>query len=161
MQIQNNTKNLTQRILNFKPFKMLGENIINEILPFIKYEVHKSGEVIFKANAVADSFYLIESGEVSLNARVADKGERRLQSIGNNEILGLSCMHEPYMWFYDAIAITDVHTIKIDSKEIMQKLKDIPDKGLEFMCYFSNIVAKRLQATRLQLMDIYQAKEKH
>ena len=54
-----------------------------------------SGESVFRQRETADGFYLIETGEVSLECELPGRKTVLIQKIGPGELLGLSWLFEP------------------------------------------------------------------
>jgi hypothetical protein len=71
------------------------------------------------------------------------------------EVLGWSWMVPPYRWHFDARASETTRAIAMDGKCLRTKCDEDHDLGYEIMKRFSLVIAERLEATRLQLMDIY------
>jgi CRP-like cAMP-binding protein len=63
----------------------------------------------------------------------------------------------PHKWHFDARAMEITRAIALDGKCLRDKCKEDHDLGYELMKKFSVLIAQRLEATRLQLMDIYGA----
>jgi CRP-like cAMP-binding protein len=64
-------------------------------------------------------------------------------------------MVPPYRWHFDARAVEVTRAIALDGKCLREKCQEDHDLGYEIMKRFALIIAERLEATRLQLMDIY------
>jgi len=70
-------------------------------------------------------------------------------------MVGLSWLIPPWRWTYDARAIDDTRAIAIDALCLRQKCEADHDLGYEMMKRFMPVVIQRLQATRLQILDVY------
>jgi hypothetical protein len=78
-----------------------------------------------------------------------------IQTEGEGEILGWSWLVPPYYWHFDARATEKTQVIAIDGKCLREKCESDHDLGYKLMRRFALIIAERLEATRLQLLDIY------
>ena len=78
-----------------------------------------------------------------------------IQSLKEGEVLGWSWMIPPYKWHFDARAFDLTRAIALDGACLREKCEEDHDLGYELMSRFALIIAQRLEATRLQLMDIY------
>lgn len=71
------------------------------------------------------------------------------------EVLGWSWFYPPYRWHFDAQAITLTRAIAFDA----HKLRELCDRdhtlGYALTKRFAYVLFERLQATRLQLLDVY------
>ncbi|MBN2227601.1 MAG: cyclic nucleotide-binding domain-containing protein, partial [candidate division Zixibacteria bacterium] len=117
--------------------------------------VFKAGEFIIREGEDADKFYVIRHGKVLIETHMPQKGTIIIRSREAGEILGWSWMVPPYRWHFDARAVELTRAIALDGKCLRGKCEDDHDLGYEIMKRFALIIAERLEATRLQLMDIY------
>ena len=116
----------------------------------------KAGYQIFKEGQEADACYLIESGDVALQVFTPGPGPARtIETLHSGDVLGWSWLFPPYRWSFDAKAITQVQAISLDGTLLRQAKDADVAFGYELMRRFGRIVVKRLQATRLQLLDVY------
>lgn len=116
-----------------------------------------AGTFIFKQGEAAQHFYLIRSGDVALEMYAAARGVVRIQSLHAAEVLGWSWMLPPYQWHFDARALTDTLLWQCDAVDFLARCEADPVMGYQVQKCFSQIMVQRLQATRLQLMDVYGA----
>jgi len=114
-----------------------------------------AGETIFNAGEPADHFYLVRHGTVALEIIVPGRGKIPIQTIGEHEVLGWSWLFPPYRWHFDAQAMELTRVIAFDGKCLRQKCEQDHNLGYELMKRFAEVMANRLQATRLQLLDVY------
>ena len=61
----------------------------------------------------------------------------------------------PYVWHFDAQAITDVRVTVFDGACLRGKCDDDPALGYDLMKRFAQVFLERLQWTRLRLLDVY------
>jgi CRP/FNR family cyclic AMP-dependent transcriptional regulator len=71
------------------------------------------------------------------------------------EILGVSWLVPPYCWAFDAKAIELTRAIAVNAACLRQKCDEDHDFGYDMMQRFVPVLMQRLQATRLQLLDVY------
>ena len=120
------------------------------------WNVHfKAGDTIFKFGEPADRFFVLRDGTISVEIRHPGGPARRLETLGDGEVLGWSWLFPPYTWQFDARALTDVRATAFDGTCLRDKCDHDPTLGYELMKRFAGIVTARLQATRLQLLDLY------
>lgn len=114
-----------------------------------------AGAVIFLEGEQADTFYLIREGRVSLDVHIPQRGSVTIQTIQDGDVLGWSWLFPPYEWHFDARAMDQVRAIAFDAVCLRTKAEEDHDFGYELMKRFTKITMERLQATRLQLLDVY------
>lgn len=144
------------KILKSHPFlNDLEEGYLQEIVGCASNVVFRENDMIFKEGEKAEKFYLIREGKVALEINGRDKGIVRILTLGPGQILGWSWIISPYRWHFDAHAIEDVRAIALDGECIRNKSEKDPKLGYELLKRFTRIMEQRLNATRLQLLDVY------
>ncbi len=135
------------------------EGLTPEYLQFI---AGCASNVVFDADthlvhegAAADYFYIIRHGVIAIEAHDNRKGVIRIQTVGENDVLGWSWLFPPYRWHYDARALTLVRATAFDGKCLRDKCDADHHLGYELMKRFAGIMMERLQATLLQVVDVY------
>lgn len=114
-----------------------------------------AGQQIFREGDEANEFYLIRHGKVALEVAVPGRPSVTIQTLGAGEILGWSWLVPPYRWRFDARAVETVRAIALDGKCLRVKCEADPRLGFELFKRFAQVVIERLQAARLQLLDVY------
>ncbi|HXF06185.1 MAG TPA: cyclic nucleotide-binding domain-containing protein [Blastocatellia bacterium] len=114
-----------------------------------------AGQFIFREGEEANEFYVIRHGKVALEIFVPGRGPVTIQTLGEGEILGWSWLIPPYHWHFNARAVELTRAIALDGRCLRVKCEDDHDLGYELLKRFAHIVEQRLQATRLQLLDVY------
>lgn len=114
-----------------------------------------AGEFLLKQGEEADRFYLIRSGKAALEVYAPGQGSITIQTIGEGEIVGWSWLTPPYRWHLDGRALELTRAIAIDGACLRGKCEADHELGYELHKRFTPIIVQRLQATRLQLLDIY------
>lgn len=114
-----------------------------------------AGEVILREGEEAIQFYVVRHGKVALDILVPGRGPITIQTVEEGEILGWSWLFPPYRWHFNARAIELTRALVLDGKCLRTKCEEDHDLGYEFLKRFSHVMEQRLQATRLQLLDLY------
>jgi CRP/FNR family cyclic AMP-dependent transcriptional regulator len=113
------------------------------------------GEVIFREGEEANRFYLIRQGNVALEIYAPGRGPINIQTLGAGHVLGWAWLIPPYHWHFDAIAVDLTRAIALDGKCLRTKCDEDAHLGYELMKRVAHIMEQNLQATRLQLLDVY------
>jgi CRP/FNR family transcriptional regulator, cyclic AMP receptor protein len=117
-----------------------------------------AGKYIFRESEEANQFYIIRSGKVALEIYTPDRGSIIVSTLGEGDILGWSWLIPPYNWRFDARVIEETRAIALDGKCLRTKCEGDHNLGYELLKRFASILEQRLEATRIQLLDIYDAK---
>ncbi len=114
-----------------------------------------AGHFIVLEGDAANEFYFIRKGSVSIELVIPERGPTTMQTIGEGEILGWSWVSPPYRWHFNAKALERTKALVFDAKCLRAKCESNHDLGYEMLKRFANLITARLDATRLQLLDIY------
>lgn len=117
-----------------------------------------AGADLFREGDAADQFYLIRHGRVALQVFIPGQGRITLETIEAGDVLGWSWLFPPYRWHFDAQALELTRAIAFDGGCLRAKCDDDHHLGYTLMQRFARIMMQRLQATRLQLLDVYGAR---
>jgi len=120
----------------------------------------KSGEYIFREGESAEQFYIIRQGKVALETFTAGQGRVIIETIEDGEVLGWSWLFAPYRWHFSARAMKETRAIALDGACLRAKGEADHDLGYELVKRVAGIMVERLQATRLQLLDVYNTGQK-
>ena len=117
--------------------------------------VFKAGEYLFHTGDPANEFYLIRHGRVALDVVAPGRSAMTFQTVEKGEIVGVSWLLPPYKWIHDARAVDLVRAIGMDARCLRDKCDADHDVGYEMMLRFVPPLVSALQATRMQLLDVY------
>ena len=113
------------------------------------------GAFLFREGEPADRFFVLREGRVALEIGAPGRGPIVIQTLGHDDVLGYSLLFPPYRWRFDARAIEPTRALALDGQCLRGKCDEDPVLGYELMKRFAGIALQRLQATRLQLLDVY------
>lgn len=112
-------------------------------------------EFLLREGDAANQFYLIRAGKVRLEIATPERGPIAIQTIGEGDILGWEWMTPPYRWSLDGRALEPTRAVALDGACLRGKCDEDHDLGYALFKRFAPIIARRLAATRLQLLDVY------
>jgi CRP-like cAMP-binding protein len=114
-----------------------------------------AGETIFRTGEEANTFYLIRHGKVALETSAPERGTAIIQTLTDGDVLGWSWLVAPFRWRFHARALEPVRAIALDGRCLRGRSEEDHDLGYELMKRCAQVMEQRLQATRLQLLDVY------
>ncbi|MEP0323994.1 cyclic nucleotide-binding domain-containing protein [Bauldia litoralis] len=145
-----------ERIVRDHPFfKGLDESFLELVCGCAQNVRFEAGAYLFREGGPADQLYLIREGRVALEIAAPGSGAVTFQTVSEGEIVGISWLFPPYRWTYDARAMERVRAIGMDATCLRTKCEADHDLGYDVMKRLVPILFQRLQATRLQVLDIY------
>jgi CRP/FNR family transcriptional regulator, cyclic AMP receptor protein len=113
------------------------------------------GTAVIREGELANKFYLIRAGRIAVEIDVPGRGGLRVQTVGPGEILGWSWLISPYRWHFSGIAVAETRALALDGECLRNKCEKDPGFGYEMLKRLSQVMERRLEATRLQLLDVY------
>jgi CRP/FNR family transcriptional regulator, cyclic AMP receptor protein len=112
------------------------------------------GELIFHEGDHSSLFYLLISGNVALE--VLSPGRPvRVSTLVAGEVLGWSSVTGDTGKQFQARALEEVHALAFDGARLRHACEEDYAFGFWFMRAILSVMAERLHATRVQLVDIY------
>jgi CRP-like cAMP-binding protein len=115
----------------------------------------ETGALIARTGDPANQFFAIRHGRVAIELHSSSRGPLILQTLDEGEILGWSWLFPPYRWTFDACALDEVRAVAFDGECLRGKCDRDPAMGYGFMKRFAGAFMQRLQAARVQLLDLY------
>jgi CRP/FNR family transcriptional regulator, cyclic AMP receptor protein len=107
---------------------------------------------LFDDGGNATRFWLIQCGHVSLDLNVPGEGSVVTETIGMGELLGWSWLFPPFKWAFGAVAATAVEAFEFDASAVRDRCAADPALGYELNQRITEVLAKRLRATRIRLI---------
>jgi len=138
-------------------FKGMDDRYIRIIVGCAKNVRFESGDVVLREGDPADQFYLIREGLVAVELMIPNRGFTTVQTIWDGDILGWSWLLPPYRCRFGARTVRPTRALAFDGKCLRGKCDEDHDLGYEVLRRFAGVTAERLEATRLQLLDLYGA----
>jgi CRP/FNR family cyclic AMP-dependent transcriptional regulator len=120
-------------------------------------ERYSIGEYLFHEGESADKFYLIRHGSIALEIRIPGRAPLIIDTVQDGEVMGWSWCTPPYAWTLDARATRLTRVVSLDAKCLRGKIEDDRTLGYELYKRFIPVMADRLAASRLRLIDMYGA----
>lgn len=144
------------RILMQHPFFAgLDTEIIKLVAGCARNLRFEAGQYLFHEGEPANEFYLVRHGKVALEILPPGQPPMLFSTLGEGEIVGASWLVPPYRWMFDARATELTRAIGMDAACLRNKCEADHHVGYEMMKRFLPVLLQRLQATRLQILDIY------
>ena len=146
---------LEQMIASHPFFNGIEPTLLQLIAAGAKLRELPAGEMIFHQGEPVDRFYLLRTGRVALDIHTPRRGGHTIETIEDGEILGWSWLIPPFRWRFDARVVEPVTAIEIDGRQLREACELDHDLGYELYRRFATLIGQRLEATRIQLMDLY------
>jgi CRP/FNR family cyclic AMP-dependent transcriptional regulator len=123
---------------------------VSKIIPF------QENQEIFHEGDKSDFLYIVMEGRVALEMHIPNHGRLRILTVESSEVLGWSSVADVSpKRTVTAVAVCAGKLIAIDAAKLHQACEADPRLGYVVMHHVANVIAGRLMATRLQLLDMF------
>jgi CRP/FNR family transcriptional regulator, cyclic AMP receptor protein len=100
-------------------------------------------------------FFLIRRGTVALEVNAPGRGPLLIETLSAGDVVGWSWLFAPYRWQLDGRATEPCDLVAFDGACLQGKSDQDHELGYQLMKRFAANLVDRLQATRMQLLDVY------
>lgn len=114
-----------------------------------------AGTFIYREREDANHFYILRAGKVALEIHNGGCEAITIETLTAGDVLGWAWLVSPYRWHADAHVLEMTRAIALDGKCLRDKCRDDHHLGYELMMRIVPLITHQLQATQLQLMDVY------
>lgn len=113
-------------------------------------------QIIFREGEADDKFYIVTEGLVALEIAVPNRGRVSILTVGPDEILGWSTVVPNIKKrTASARALQPTRALAVDALELCAICETDHELGYCVFRAVADVIAGRLTATRLQVLDIY------
>ena len=113
------------------------------------------GAYLFREGEASKHFYAIRDGRVALEIAAPAIGAITVETAGSGDVVGWSWLIPPHQKRFDARAVETTRALRFDAQCLRAKCEHDTAFGYELLKRFAQLIGQRLQATRLQLLDVY------
>jgi len=111
------------------------------------------GGILFRQGKPADKFYLLRSGQVSVQVPALVGPVLEIQRIGEGQLLGWSWLIPPYKWNFQARVEADSTFLEFDGRAVLARCEEDAKFGYALLKRFAALMSDRLEAARQKMMD--------
>jgi CRP/FNR family cyclic AMP-dependent transcriptional regulator len=115
----------------------------------------KKGQTILREDDLANRFYLIESGKVTLESGEGFGQPVVIETIGAGDLLGWSWMFPPYVWHFSARATEPTSAIFFYGTILREYCDRDHTLGYQLFKRMTPVMLKRLQAARRKMLSVH------
>ncbi len=149
------TKETLIAVLHKHPFvEEFQEEHIEKLAALAKEVEFPRDQVLFHEGDEFHDFYLIVQGRVALEIEAPDH-TFRVQTLSAGDELGWSAILMGRGKHFQARALQDMKALAFDGSALLAACREDKGFGFALMYRMLGVVSERLQATRLQLLDMY------
>jgi CRP/FNR family transcriptional regulator, cyclic AMP receptor protein len=101
--------------------------------------------------------FLVLEGEIALEIAVPHEGKLSIETVGAGEVAGCTALFHSARWGFDGRAVTLVRTVALNSRDLRAAIECDHEFGYQLLERCTNSLSKRLNASRLKLMEAHSA----
>ncbi|HBN77834.1 MAG TPA: hypothetical protein DD473_18895 [Planctomycetaceae bacterium] len=133
----------------------LSEKMLSKIISMGEPKTVAGNYCLFREGEYHNSVYLIVKGNVLLDTFVQGRKFIELLTLSDGEFLGCSPIISTRPMSLRATTLTETQLLVFQADELKDYCEIDHDFGYQFMKEIACIFARRLMATRLQLLDLF------
>lgn len=137
-------------------FSGIDDNLLDVLSGQLKESRFSSGTEIFRQSERAETFYIVDSGEVTITKRLGENQEKVLAVLGPGSVFGEMAFFSDSPRTANAVCRKDCVLWKIERPAFMQFVQDQPQAGLRILSGLLQVSMDRLDQTSRELATIYQ-----
>ncbi|MET9903646.1 cyclic nucleotide-binding domain-containing protein [Streptomyces sp. NPDC006446] len=115
----------------------------------------EAGTRLFEEGGRADRFWIVRTGTVTLDLHTPGRRPAVIETLGHGELVGWSWHFTPYIWQLGAEAMSPVRAWEFDAEAVRTLCAEDPEFGRAVAVWIGRVVAQRLHASRVRLLDLY------
>jgi CRP-like cAMP-binding protein len=142
-------------VRNLRFFSDVPEEDLRQIASMARLESHGNNIVLFREGTVLNHIYVVVDGSVGVELQGVTREGRRILTVGTGELLGWSPILHQAPMTATARTLAPTRLLSINADQMMGLCERDPHFGFTFMRRTAEALAARLNATRLQLLDVF------
>ena len=146
---------LTQTLQEIHFLQDMAPDHLEQIANIAQIRDFDEYDVVFREGQPAKHMYLVMFGNVSLEICSPGAGCKQILTVGPGELLGWSSLLEQSCYTARARTPQGARLVEIDVAHLLELCGRDPKFGYELMRRTAVALAKRLSATRMQLLNVY------
>lgn len=117
-------------------------------------ETYVPGHRLFDEGGVADRFWVVLSGCVTIDHTAQPGGRVTLQSIGPGELVGWSWVVPPHRWHFGATVVSPTRAVMVDAVRLRELTDTDSELGHRVALVMVGALVDRLETTWIRLLDL-------
>jgi CRP-like cAMP-binding protein len=135
--------------------KGLSREYLERLVSAGEFKTFAPGSYLFHEGQHSEHVYLLSEGSVGLEVSLPDHGPERVQTVGPGELLGWSPLLGLGWMTANAVALAPCRVLALDAGRVLALVDEDSRFGTELMRRLAITLARRLNATRLQMLEAH------
>jgi CRP-like cAMP-binding protein len=120
-----------------------------------RVKVVPAGEVLVREGDPTGIMAFVIEGRVGLRMRVPERGQVTILTVEVGDVVGWSALVPPNRSTSTAVTLADTRLLVFDASRLRAAIADDAHLAAQFYPVLLKAVARRLEGTRLQLLDLF------
>ena len=133
----------------------LGHPERRRLAALCRVHMADAGEVLLREGSETSQLGVVRRGRVALRLQVPGRGSPTVLTVEAGDVFGWSAVVPPYRATSTAIAIEPSELLVFEARALRDALDEDEDLAAALYPRLLRAVARRLEATRLQLLDVF------
>jgi CRP-like cAMP-binding protein len=143
-------------LLREAPFTAgLGGSERRRLASFARSLSIPTDEVLFREAEPTPYLAIVMSGRIALRMRLPGRASMTVMTVEPGDVVGWSAVLAPYRATSTAVAVEQSDVIALDAAQLRLALESDEDLAAALYPRILRTVARRLEGTRLQLLDLF------
>lgn len=151
---------LTEQLRQFRFLQEIEDEDLSRLAAIARLVEFPAGKVLYREGQSLSNIYLILSGSASIEICAAGIGCRRIMTVDAGDLLGISPAVGQARSTGTIRTLAPMKAIELNAGQVLTLCEHNPRFGYEFMRQVAVTVSQRLNATRLQLLDVFGGEQK-
>ena len=147
---------ITDTLCECEFLKDLPRELISKLGDLGQARTYRAGQFLFAEGKTHPDFHLVVSGHVRLEMFVPKRGSIPILTAGPGEMLAWSALVGNAIMTSSGVALEQVTTIAFPGAELRALCETDHEIGYHMTLRLASALSRRLLATRLQLLDLFQ-----
>lgn len=151
---------LPEQLRQFQFLQEIDDEHLGRLAAVARLVEFPADKVLYREGQAVSNIYLILSGSVSIEICAAGIGCRRIMTVSDGDLLGISPAVGQSRSTGTVRTLAPTKAIELNASQVLTLCEHNPRFGYEFMRQVAVAISQRLNATRLQLLDVFGAEQK-
>lgn len=149
------SEEVIRSLAEMRLYSGLSESVLSQLADMAELRRFGSGEVLFHEGAGCGDLFLLRHGKVQLQMRVPGHGSIPILTLGPGQLVAWSALLGTGEMTTSAVALEETEAFAMPADKLKELCEQDRDFGCQFMERLAGALARRLVATRLQLLDLF------
>lgn len=133
----------------------LDPRVIGSLASIGRMRNAAASETLLNEGDPTDSMAIVVEGRISLRLRVPERGNVTILTVEPGDVVGWSALVPPYRATSTAVALERARLVAFEGPDLRRLFDNNQALALKIYPMVLRAVARRLEATRLQLLDMF------